>query len=100
MEHTVLLSDVEAVRRFNTCGWLGYFLRLNAFDEEATTEFTRMFDEGEASIWGLTVIATEELIVEVTGLPAIGEHYPSTHDVRSARAQFTRLIDPQMDITK
>lgn len=68
MEHTIFLSDVEAVRRFNACDWLGYFLRLTTLDEEVAIEFTRTFDEGEASVWGLTVIATEEDIVEVTGL--------------------------------
>ena len=46
------------------------------------------------------VISIEERISEVTRLPKIGEHYPSTHDARSARAQFTKLTDPQMDITK
>ena len=58
VEHTVLLSDVEVVRRFNTCRWLGYFLSLNAFDEEAVVEFARTFDEGEAFVWGLIVITT------------------------------------------
>ena len=88
MEHTMFLLDVEVVRRFNTCRWLGYFLSLTTFDEEAVTKFTRTVDEGEASIWGLMVIATEERIAEVIGLPAIGEHYPSTHDVRSEKSSI------------
>ena len=96
----MLLSDVEAVRRFNTCDWLGYFLSLTTFDDEAASKFTRMFDEGEASIWGLTVIATEECIAEVIGFPTIREHYPNTHDARSTRAQFVRPIDPHMYIKK
>ena len=50
VDHTVLLSDVEVVRRFNACGWLGYFLSLMAYDEEVAVEFTRTFDEGKASI--------------------------------------------------
>ena len=78
----MLLLDVEVVRRFNTYGWLGYFLSLNAFDEETTVEFTRTFDEGEASVWGLIVISIEEHIAKVTGLPTTGENYPSTHDAR------------------
>ena len=45
-----------------------------------------MFDEVEASIWDLTVVAIEECIEEVTRLSTIGEHYPNMHDVRSARA--------------
>ena len=86
VENTLLLSDIEAVRRFNACRWLGYCLSLKAYDEEVVVEFTRTFDEGEASVWGLTVIATKEHIVEVTGLPTIGEHYPSSHDARLVRA--------------
>ena len=38
------------VRRFNACGWLGYFLNSMAYDEEAAVEFTKTFNEGEASI--------------------------------------------------
>ena len=69
MELIIFLSDVEVVRRFNTCNWLGYFLSLTTFDDEVATEFTRMFDEEEASVWGLTVISIEEHIAKVTGLP-------------------------------
>ena len=58
------------------------------------------FDEGEATIWGLRVISTKEQLTEVTGLPKIGEHYPNEHDARSSWAQFTRLGDPQLDISK
>ena len=70
------------------------------YDEEAAIEFTRTFDEGKASIWGLTVVAKEEHIAKVMGLPTIGEHYLSSHDARSARAQFTIPHDPQLDVTK
>ena len=59
-----------------------------------------MFNEGEASIRGLTMISIKKCILEVTGLVEIGEHYPSTHDARLTRAQFVRPNDPQMDITK
>ena len=50
VEHTMFLSDVEAVRRFNACGWLGYCLSFMTYDEEAAVEFTKTFNEGEASI--------------------------------------------------
>lgn len=46
------------------------------------------------------MIVIEERIIEVIGLPIVGEHYPNTHDVRLARAQFTIPSNPQMDITK
>lgn len=79
----MFLSDIEAVRRFNACGCLGYFLSLTAYDEEVAAEFIKTFYEGEPSIWGLTIVATEEHIIEVTELPAVREHYPSTHDTGS-----------------
>lgn len=44
----------------------------------------RTFDEGEATVWGLIVISTEEWIVEVTGLLSNGEHYLNEHDARSS----------------
>ena len=100
VKHTLLLSDVEAVRRFNACGWLGYFLSLMAYDEEAVIEFTKTFNEGKALVWGLKVVAIEECIIEVTWLPIVGENYPSSHDARSVRAQFTSPHDPQLDVTK
>ena len=44
VKHTFFLSNVEAVRRFNACGWLGYCLSLTTYDEDAAIEFTRTFD--------------------------------------------------------
>lgn len=78
----------------------GYCLKLIAFDEEAANEFSRTFDEGEALVWGLKVIATEERIVEVIGLPPQGTHYPNEHDARAARVQFSQPDDPPMEITR
>ena len=98
--HNISLSDVEAVQRFHTCGWLGYFLQLNEANEEVPIEFMRTFDEGQATIQELTIIATEERIAEVTRLPTIGEHYPNAHDARSAKAQFTQANDPPLEILK
>lgn len=63
-------------------------------------EFMTIFDEGEALVWGLRVVSTEERIAKVTELPAIGEHYPNEHNARSSREQFTQQGDPQLDITK
>ena len=60
VEHSVLLSDVEAIRRFNACGQLGYFLKLMEFDDEVATKFIHTFEEGETMVWGLTIIFIEE----------------------------------------
>lgn len=46
------------------------------------------------------MVAIEEKIVEVTGLPTIGKHYPNMHDARLARAQFVIATNPWLDITK
>jgi hypothetical protein len=70
------------VQTFNNYGWLNYFLSLDAYNEDAAREFSRTFSEDEASIWGLTVVATDQRIVEVTGLPTDGENFSS--DVISA----------------
>ena len=86
IEHSVLLSNAKAIRRFNACGWLGYFLKSIEFDEEAATKFTNTFEEGEAIVWGLIVVAIEEWIEEVMRLPAAREHYPNEHDAISSRA--------------
>lgn len=69
VEHSVLLYDVEVVRRFNACSQLGYFLKLIEFDEEVATEFTNTFEEGEATIWELTIISTEECIGLIFSCP-------------------------------
>lgn len=82
--HGILLADVEAVRRFSPCSWLGYFLQLTEFNEEVAPELMGTFEEGQATVWGLTVVATKEKIAEVIGLPFVGEHYPNEHDARSS----------------
>ena len=70
------------------------------FDDGVATKFTHTFEEGEATVWGLTVIAIEEWIEKVSRLPEIVEHYPNEHDARSTRAQLFIPTDPPLDITK
>ena len=74
-------------------------MKLKKIDEVAT-EFINTFEEGEATVWGLTIIVIEEQIAEVTGLTPVGEHYPNVHDARSTRAQFFLSGDPPLDIIK
>ena len=54
--HNILLVDVEVVQQFHACGWLGYYLYLTELNEEVAMELMRTFDEGEATVWGLTII--------------------------------------------
>lgn len=46
------------------------------------------------------MIATEERIAEVMGLPANGEPYPTSRDARSARVEFTEPTDPPLVVDK
>lgn len=71
--HELLMQNPQTVQAFSLCGWLNYFLSLDAFNEEAAGEFLRTLYEGEATVWGLIVVVTEERIAEVIGLPAVGE---------------------------
>ena len=44
IDHSILLADVEAIKRFNACGWLGYFLQLTELNEEVAIDFMKIFD--------------------------------------------------------
>ena len=74
-------------------------MQLIEYDEEATTESICIFEEGEAIVWGLIVVSIEEKIVEVIGLPIVGEHYTNVHDAILDRAQFFIPSDHPLDIT-
>ncbi|XP_059074926.1 myosin-1-like [Cryptomeria japonica] len=61
--------------------------------DTAAAEFLRTLSEGEATVWGLTVVTTENRIAEVTGLPAVGENFSS--DAAAARAEGSPEFDPR-----
>lgn len=69
-------------------------MKLDGFDEGIALKFSEMFSEGRATVKGLEVVATEERIIEVTGLPSDGENYPTSRDAKLARAEFTKPNDP------
>jgi len=75
-------------------------LKLNGFDENVALEFAQTLSEGKAMVKGLEVLAIEEIIVEVIGLPVDGKNYPVTRDARSARAEFTEPGDPPLIVDK
>lgn len=95
IDHSILLQDVLHVPLFRQYGWLDYFLKLRAFNTDIAEEFTRTFHDEEAKVRGITVNASIDRIVEVTGLPQVGEPFPRGRDARSDRAEFTRPNDPQ-----
>lgn len=73
-------------------------MRLDTFNEEVAGELLRTLSEGEATVWGLIVAVTEERIVEVTELLAVGENFSS--DVVSTRAEFTVPTDGPLEVSK
>lgn len=96
--HELLMQNLQTVQAFSVCGWLNYFLSLDSFDEEATGKFLRTLSEGEATIWGLTVVATEDRIAKVTGLPVVRENFSS--DAASVKAEFSIPIDGSLEVSK
>lgn len=73
-------------------------MSLNAFDEEAAGEFLRTLSKEEATVCGLTIVATEDRIAEVTRLPAIGEIFSS--DAAAARVEFSVPTDGPLEVSK
>lgn len=96
--HDTLLQDVQCLPEFQRCGWLGYFMRLDGFDEGIALEFSQTFSEGKATVKGLEFVVTKERIVDISGLPIDGENYPTSRDARSARAEFMVQGDPLINI--
>jgi len=98
--HDALLQDALSQVEFRNCGWMDYFLKLNGFNENIAFEFAQTLSDGKAMVRGSEVLATEERIAEVTGLPIHGEEYPVSKDARLARAEFTKPRDPPLTIDK
>ena len=53
-------------------GWLNYFNRLQESNEAVAMEFLRNLEEEHSMVGGNRIVVTEEVIAEVTGLPAVG----------------------------
>lgn len=85
---------------FRNCRWLDYCLKLDSYDEDIAQEFAQTFSEGKIVVKGLEVIVTEERIVEVMGLLVDGEPYPTTKDLRSAKAEFIEPSDLPLVVDK
>lgn len=98
--HGVLLQDQDCEPVFRNSGWMDYFLKFTEFNEEIVRQFTHTVSNGEAHVKGLRVVATEERIVEVTGLPIEGEKYSDSKDARNKKAEFTRPGDPPLVVDR
>lgn len=63
----------EAAREIlERAGWLNYFSRLQESNETMAMEFLQNLQEEHSIVGGKQIMVTEEIIAEVTGLPALG----------------------------
>ena len=81
----------EIYQIFLQAGWIEYFRRLPDFDEQQVLEFTCNLIEGFSVVQGIQVPVTEEIIAEVTGLPATGTRWFSRkHLILNGQQDFLR----------
>jgi len=79
----------EAYQIFLQAGWLDYFRRLSDFDAQQVLEFARNLKEGFSVVHGVQIPVTEEVIGQVTRLPANGTHWFSRkHLILNAQQDF------------
>ena len=71
--------DTEALRRnaeffaiFEAAGWTKFFQCLNGFHRETTLQFALNVTKTHSEFKGLRIEVTEDIVVEVTGLPWVG----------------------------
>jgi len=61
------------VEIFTRAVWMGYFEKLQGFDESVALEFALTLQEGEATVRGIKIPITTEILARVTGLEEEGE---------------------------
>ena len=57
---------------FEAAGWTDYFQCLSGFHTETALQFALNLTETHSEVIGLRIEVTEEIVVEVTGLPQVG----------------------------
>jgi hypothetical protein len=62
----------EVYQIFLQAGWLGYFQRLQGFDQQQVLQFARNLQEDHSIVQGVWIPVTEEDIAQVSGLPTNG----------------------------
>lgn len=68
-----ILALLEAMEAFRTIGWLPYIEKLHGYNQAIIEKFSHTCNEEDAMVKGLRVSISEEMVVEVTGLPRLGE---------------------------
>jgi hypothetical protein len=62
----------EVYQIFLQVGWLGYFQRLQGFDQQQVLQFAQNIQEVHSIVQGVQIRVTEEDITQVSGLPTNG----------------------------
>ena len=68
---TLVVSDV-ARAILDKLGWITYFMRMHQPNEAVATEFLLNLQEGSSTVRGRQIAVTDEIIAEVSGIPAQG----------------------------
>ena len=71
-ELQVLVFSNVAREIIEKLGWITYFTRLQQPHETVATMILQNFQEGYSMVRGIQIAVTDEIIVEVSGLPAQG----------------------------
>jgi hypothetical protein len=70
-------------------GWLGYFQRLQGFDQQQVLQFAQILQEYHSIVQGVRIPVTEEDIAQVLGLPTNDIHlFSRKHIILNAQQDF------------
>jgi hypothetical protein len=79
----------EVYQIFLQAGWLGYFQRLQGFDQQQVLQFAQNLQEDHSIVQGVRIPVTEEDIAQVSGLPTNGIRWFSRkHIILNAQQDF------------
>jgi hypothetical protein len=86
---TLLELYLEVYQFFLQAGWLGYFQRLQGFDQQQVLQFARNIQEDYSIVQGVQILVTEEDIAQVSGLPVNGiRSFNCKHIILNAQQDF------------
>lgn len=86
LELLELYPDIQ--KRFREAGWEQFFSRCASYHEGVARAFMEGFNGQQVTVVGISFPVIEELIVEVTGLPADGEREFKSHFLASIDVPF------------
>jgi hypothetical protein len=86
---TLLELYPEVYQIFQQAGWLGYFQRLQGFDQQQVLQFAQNLQQDHSIVQGVRIPVTEDDIAQVSGLPITGIHWFSRkHIILNAQQDF------------